>query len=107
MLYSLTYKEVESIKLVPPETEIDIDLYDFEHLTGNFMIMLGVGVASLILLIVVEAGLFNKCSECSCRSLPKQEELKDCDEDVAAEEKRLDLQSKVSLSMRQSYKLEN
>ena len=67
LLYSLTYKEVEAMK-IPPVT--DIDLYDFEHLVGNFMIMIGMCVFSLIVLIVLEAGLLNKCSECSCRGLP-------------------------------------
>ena len=61
----------DGIRVNHPELkEINKDIYAFENLTGNYVIMVLVGIVGTLLLIIIEADIFQCCSKFSFNSLP-------------------------------------
>ena len=48
------------------------ETFSMDNLKGNYMFMIGTGTISLLILIIVEAGLLNYFARCTLRSLPSQ-----------------------------------
>ena len=55
--------------------------------------MLVSAVVFVLLLVLIEADIFQSCSKFSCKRLPEGQHDLDLDDDVIAEEERLSLQS--------------
>jgi len=61
----------EGIRVKHPELKpIDKDIYAFENLTGNYVIMFIVGIVGTLLLIIIEADIFQCCQKFSFSALP-------------------------------------
>ena len=68
---------------------INPDIYAFANLTGDYTIMLAMGVFCTALLFIIEADIFQCCAKFSVYSNPEPRDDLDLDEDVIAEEERL------------------
>lgn len=71
------------------------DLYAMANLGGNFVIMAGTGVFCTLLLFILEADIFQKCTSCTCRKKPEPVDDIKHDPDVAKEEDRVLSQSRA------------
>lgn len=61
----------DGIRVKHPELKpIDKDIYAFENLTGNYVIMFIVGIVGTLLLIIIEADIFQCCMKFSFNALP-------------------------------------
>lgn len=65
---------------------VDTNVYALTNLTGNYLIMISTAIIFVLLLIVIEADIFQKCSKFSVKSVPSPRNDLDLDEDVLAEE---------------------
>ena len=72
---------------------INPDLYAFANLTGNYTLMILAAVVYTLLLILIEADIFQCCSKFSCKRIPEPVHDLDLDDDVIEEEVRLEMQS--------------
>ena len=82
-----------------------VEAWNFDGLMGNMIIMLIVAFVSILIVVLSEAGIFQKCTDCSCKKVPAPREDIDFDDDVFAEQERLKKQTRINQSMRSSYKL--
>ena len=64
---------------------VNTDVWAMTNLGGNFVIMVVTGIVFTLLLVVIEADIFQKCSNFSFRTLPNESTDLDLDEDVLAE----------------------
>mgnify|MGYP000927904105 CR=1 len=71
---------------------INTDVYALENLGGNYLIMVVTGLVGVILLVFIEADIFQCCSNFSLQRVPAERHDLDLDEDVLAEEERLSKQ---------------
>ena len=71
---------------------VDTNVYAVSNLTGNYLIMISTAIVCTLLLILIEADIFQKCSNYSCKKPPAPREDLDMDDDVEAEEERLSYQ---------------
>ena len=71
--------------------QIDTNVYALVNLGGNYIILAGTSVLCIVLLFVIEMDIFQKCANCSCRKVPKQVENVNFDDDVIAEEHRVNI----------------
>ena len=71
------------------------DIYAMANLSGNYVIMLCTAVVCTLLLILIEADIFQMCAKLTFRSVPAPRTAADLDldDDVLAEEERLAKQS--------------
>lgn len=83
---------------------IDTHLYSIDNLGFNYMMMLICAVVYMLLLILIEADIFQCCSKFTCKSLPEPQHDLDLDEDVQAEHERL---AKQTLSRDMEMRDEN
>ena len=72
---------------------IDTNIYSFENLGFNFFMMLLTAFLYMLLLILIEADIFQCCAKFSCKSLPEPKHDLDLDEDVVSEHNRLEKQT--------------
>jgi len=74
--------------------QINTNVWALENLGGNAVIMGGVGVVCTLLLVLIEADIFQRCANFTFRSLPKvhHHEEEELDEDVVAENDRVNAQ---------------
>lgn len=82
----------KGIKLMNPDTDfntIDTDITSLANLGGNYCIMIATGIFFGLMLVVIEADIFQTCSKFSFESLPSPRDDLDLDDDVVAEEERL------------------
>ena len=68
---------------------VPVEAWNFDGLMGNMVIMLIVAVVSILIVVLSEAGIFQKCTDCSCKKVPAPREDIDFDDDVFAEQERL------------------
>ena len=68
---------------------INTDVYALENLGGLYIIMVCMAIFCTLLLIVIEADIFQSCAKFSVFSVPEPREDMDLDDDVLAEEERL------------------
>lgn len=68
---------------------INQDVYALENLGGNYLILVATGVVGVLLLVVIEADIFQRCANFSVYRMPEERHDLDLDEDVIAEEERL------------------
>ena len=61
---------------------INTDVYAVTNLTGNYIIMIVTSIVFVLLLIVIEADIFQKCSKFSIKSVPGPRDGLDLDDDV-------------------------
>jgi ABC-type glutathione transport system ATPase component len=67
-------------------------VYALTNLGGNYMIMVATGIAGVLLLMFIEADIFQWCSKFSIYQAPSARDDLDMDDDVVAEEERLSKQ---------------
>ena len=60
------------------------------------VIMLIVSFVTALIVFFAEAGVCQKCSECSCRKVPPPRTDIDFDDDVLAEQERLKKQTQIN-----------
>lgn len=68
---------------------VNTNVYALTNLSGNYIIMLVTAVVCVLLLCVIEADIFQNCSKFSVQKVPEPRTDLDLDEDVLAEEARL------------------
>ena len=68
---------------------VDTNVYALTNLTGNYIIMTITAIVCVLLLCVIEADIFQKCSKFSVQAIPEPRNNLDLDDDVIAEEQRL------------------
>ena len=68
-------------------------MWALANLGGNYIIMFTSAIVFTALLVVIEADIFQKCSNFTFRALPPMRNDLDMDEDVIAEQERLTLQN--------------
>ena len=81
------------------------DFWKFDGLLGNMIIMLIVAFLSTLIVVLSETGVFQKCTDCSCKRIPAPRSDIDFDDDVLTEQLRLKKQTRINQEMRSSYKL--
>ena len=83
---SSLYLAGEDVKIV------NTDVWALTNLGGNYLIMIITAVVCVLLLMVIEADIFQRCSKFTFFSLPYAHHNLDLDDDVIAEEDRLAIQ---------------
>ena len=73
----------------PDLVPINDNIYAFANLTGDYTIMIITGIVCSLLLVLIEADLFQCCAKFSVKRIPEPKHDLDFDEDVEAEENRL------------------
>lgn len=68
---------------------INDNIYAFANLTGDYTMMAVMGIFCSLLLILIEADLFQCCARFSIKRVPEPRHDLDLDDDVENEEKRL------------------
>ena len=98
IVWSATYESLVVIRnasIAQPKYDkydlqpIDEHIYSIDNLGFNYMMMLICAIVYMLLLILIEADIFQCCSKFSCKSLPEPQHDLDLDEDVQAEHERL------------------
>ena len=72
---------------------IDTHVYSMENLGFNFTMMIVCAFVYMLLLILIEADIFQCCSKFSCKPVPEPQHDLDLDDDVVAEHERLSKQT--------------
>jgi len=81
--------DVRNKKPQPGIPPVDEDLWALSNLTGNCLVLLAHFFGGLLILTIIETGVFDCIGNISFASLPEQNVEKNLDEDVVAEEKRV------------------
>jgi len=68
---------------------LDTDVWAFQNLTGDVVLMIIVALVSTGLLILIEADIFQSCAKFSMYSNPEPRDDLDLDDDVIEEHERL------------------
>lgn len=102
IVFSSTYKELNlarvgigKVPFLPHVNQINTDVYALVNLGGNYIIMAATGLICVILLCIIESGIFKKCTNCTLCKVPRRsvQDDDDLDNDVAAEDERIAAQS--------------
>ena len=94
IIFSSTYQllNIARIGLISKDKDVNpvnTDVYALTNLGGNYLIMVSTGIIGILLLVLIEADIFQWCANFSVQSLPSPRDDLDVDDDVQAEEDRL------------------
>ena len=98
IIFSSTYKLLNIARIGLQLQEYDVssvntNVWAMTNLGGNYVIMIATAIVATALLVVIEADIFQMCSNFTFRALPIERHDLDLDDDVIAEQDRLALQN--------------